>query len=287
MLADATAGVTISDLLQAQAHLDALTAPDTGRSCLIPPFAMAVLAKSNLNLFTPTINENVYVKGYIKEFAGADMYSYNLLPTLSIPALVGVGSGTDVVYALQSDVTDGASVVKITVPSSDNLKTLPAGTILEFTAGDVVNPETRVSIGKKYSFALAQEVLLTTGTVELPIDPAAKIYGPADSGNRQNITALPTTSSASVVVVGATKNAASVYEQIAMFAEEAYTATVIHLTTELPGAYAARADYDGISVRTSVQTVIGSDTVVHRFDILAKGILQRDQYAVRILVKRS
>ena len=249
---------------------------------------------------------------------------------------------------LQAAVVDGAASVSITVPAADNTKILPAGTIFEFEQFEVVNPETRVSIGKKYSFALKSSVTLATGTTVLPIDDAAKIYGPADVGNRQNITALPgvgavvrvvgavnelfvttnTSGSAVISFAGAranmvgmsvygtgvpagatvasvvpgvsitisavsTANVTSIvlsgaksYDQVVMYSEDAFTGTIIPLTTELPGAYAARADYDGFSIRTAVQMVVGSDTVVHRFDVYGKGILQRDQYAVRILVAR-
>lgn len=340
--------IATADLLQAQAHLDALTAPQGARSTLIPAFSMAQLSRENLNLFTPTVNDGIYPSGYVKEFAGSDIFSYNLLPIYSLPALRGVGSDADVEYLLQAAVVDGAASVSITVPAADNTKILPAGTIFEFEQFEVVNPETRVSIGKKYSFALKSSVTLATGTTVLPIDDAAKIYGPADVGNRQNITALPgvgavvrvvgavnelfvttnTSGSAVISFAGAranmvgmsvygtgvpagatvasvvpgvsitisavsTANVTSIvlsgaksYDQVVMYSEDAFTGTIIPLTTELPGAYAARADYDGFSIRTAVQMVVGSDTVVHRFDVYGKGILQRDQYAVRILVAR-
>lgn len=337
----------VQDLLQGQARLDALGCPiGSRRSSLIPPFAMAQLSRENLTLFTPTVNDKLYPSGYINKFASADTYSYNLLPVYSVPALRGSGSDSDVEYLLQAAVTDGASSVSITVPAIDNGKVLPAGTMFEFEAFDVVNPETRTSIGRKYSFALKSAVTLATGTIALPIDDGAKIYGPADVGNRQNISALPgigaivrvvgqtnelftttnTSGSAVISFAGARANmvgssvygtgvpagatvvsavpgtsitisavstanvtaivlsGAKSYEQVVMYSEEAYTGTIIPLTTELPGAYAARADVDGFSIRTSVQTIVGSDTVVHRFDVYGKGVLQRDNYAVRILV---
>jgi len=272
---NATLGTNISttDLLKAQARLDSLACPTDMRSTLIPPVAMAELSRENLNLFTPVANEKIGVSGYIKEFAGSDMFSYNLLPTLTVPSI-----GTALV--VQADVTEGASTVSVTVDAGDNGKVLKAGTIIEFDSYDVVNPETRESAGYKYSFALKADVTLATGTTVLAIDDAAKIYSSADKGNRQNIVGLPVSAS-TLTVVGEGKS----FYQVLMFQENAYTATVIPLTTDLPGASAARADYEGFSVRASVQTVIGSDTVVHRFDGMAKGILQRDTYAVKILVE--
>ena len=354
--------IATADLLLAQAQLDSLACPQGLRSTLIPPFSMAQLSRENLNLFTPTVNDGIYPTGYVKEFAGSDIFSYNLLPVYSVPALRGVGSDADVEYLLQSAVLDGASSVSLTIPAVDNGKILQVGTILEFEVFDVVNPETRISTGKRYSFALAPnpatsgatfvntrgDYALVTGTQTFQIDAAAKIYGPSDVGNRQNITALPgvgavvrvvgqsnelfattnTSGSAVISFAGARANmvgmsvygtgvpagatvssvapgvsitisavstanvtaivlsGAKSYDQVVMYHEDAFTGTVIPLTTELPGAYAARADYDGFSIRTAVQMGIGTDVVTHRFDVYGKGILQRDNYAVRILVAR-
>lgn len=329
-----------SDLLQAQAYLDAMTT-DIGklRTCLIPAFSMAQLSRENLNLFTPTVNnDQVYPSGYVKEFAGSDIYSYNLLPVYSVPAIFGP-------LTLTANVTDGASTVTFSAGANDIGEVLPAGTILEFNSYYVVNPATRQSVGRKYSFAITAPVTLAASNT-VSIDSAALIYGPADAGNRQNITALPvigdtvnvvgatqstyavTNTSGSAVIsfagaaasmVGAqvigtgvpanatvssvvagtsitisavtTANVTSIvmsqarsYDQVSMYGEDAFTATIIPLTVDLPGAYAARADYEGFSIRASVQTLIGSTTVVHRFDVFGKGILQRDPHAVRILV---
>jgi hypothetical protein len=355
VLAAGNAGLGIkigtADLLQAQATLDALTAPQGERSCLIPAFSMAQLSRENLNLFTPTINEGVYPSGYIKEFAGSDMYSYNLLPVYSVPQLAAA------TYAVQSAVVNGASTVSVTFGAGDAGKVLKAGTIIEFPGFSVVNPATRESIGKSYSFALKSDVTLINGANVLTIDDAAKIYYSSDTGNRQNIagafesfsfsatltsgsatipfagaaagmvgygisgtgipggatviSAVPGTSitisanatasgaqvltlgslaqipaGALVSVVGASTSAARSYDQVVMYHKEALTATVIPLTKDLPGAYAARADFEGLSVRTAVQTVVGSDTVVHRFDVYGKGILCRDQHVVRVLVPK-
>jgi len=265
--------IAVQDLLKAQARLDSLATPTEARSTLIPPSAMAELSRENLNLFTPTMNEDVAVKGYIKEFAGSEMYSYNLLPTLTVPAI-------STALEVAVDVAEGAESVTVLVAAGDNGKVLKAGTILEFDSYDVVNPETRDSAGYKYSFAVKADVTLATGNTVIAIDAAAKIYSAADVGNRQNITGLPVDGDA-ITVVGAGKS----FYMVTMFQEDAYTATVIPLTTDLPGADSARADWEGFSVRTAVQTVVGSDTVIHRFDCMGKGILQRDSYAVRVLVE--
>lgn len=283
---NATLGTKIGteDLLKAQAYLDTLTCPEMERSVLIPPFTNAQLSRENLNLFTPTMNENIAVKGFVKEFAGADMFRYNLLPTLSIPALAGAGSVT-------TTVVDGASSVAVTFVAQTATKVFPAGTLLSFTA-ERVNPETRESIGLAYTFASKSAFTIPSGggSVTIQIDEASKIYGPADNGNRQNIVSLPTSGSA-VTILGAKNSSvtdtATVFDQVLMFNKMAFSAAMIPLETDLPGAEASRADYDGMSLRVAKQYVNGSDTVVTRFDVWGKGISQRDQYSVKILVPQA
>lgn len=340
--------LAVKDLLKAQALLDSLACPMgyRDRATLIPAGPMGELSEEKLNLFTPTSNEKTAISGYVNEFAGSDIYSYNLLPMLTVPTL-----GTALV--LQSAVTEGASSVSVTVASGDNGKVLQKGTIIEFDGFDIVNPETRDSVGKKYSFAINETKALVTGTNVLNIDAAAKIYSSADPGNRQNIVSTlsaftasvgTTDTSTTVTYAGAAASHAGfsisgtgipanativsvsagvsytisaaatatgtvtatitptalpaaaqpltvvgqgkTWYQCVMFAKEAYTAVQIPLTENLPGAFAQRAEWDGFSVRACTQTISGSDTVVHRFDVFGKGILQRDNYACRILVER-
>lgn len=270
--------IGIHSLLLAQARLDELATPTDKRSVLLPSAVMADLSREHQGLFTPNANEKIAISGYVNSFAGADMFSYNLLPKIVLPASAAVITVTTV----SSSATEALA---FTVTSDANV-TLPAGAILEFDESFMVNPETRESTGVKYSFSLTEQLVLVASTESaiVKIDAAAKIWGPLDIGNRQNIDVLPVATKV-VKIVGVDASVSKTYNQAVMFQENAYTATVIPLTTDLPGASAARADHDGFSIRTCVATSIGTDTVIHRFDGMAKGILQRDTYAVRILVE--
>jgi hypothetical protein len=269
---------TIEDGLLAQAFIDQLAAPMSERSVMVAPKINAQLASQNLTLFTPTVNDDVYAKGYINEFAGAKWFRNNLLPIYeAVPGTVAT---------LAQPIQNGNANVylKGLAPSS----TYPEGTVFTITDWNRVNPETKVKVDVEYQFALSQDMVTDgSGNGIAVLDSSALIYGASDTGNRQNIAPksgtadLPATDTG-LVILGATNKR---YYQTVYFYKEAYTATVVPLITDLPGAFAARADHDGVSIRTSVQTVIGSDTVVTRFDTLSVSKLMRDQYCVRILTE--
>lgn len=261
---------TVNDGLKARAWLTQMTAPDASRTCLIPPIVSAQLAAANLSLFTPVQNADIFAKGYINKFASADFIESNFLNIYApVPGLAG---------AVATTVVDGATSIALSGMTNGTYK---AGTVLTFTGNKRVNPETKAVTSFDYQISLAADMVVAGGVGTAVIDASAAIYGPSDAGNRQNIASLPLATSAVAVLGSTTKS----YWQSAMYAKEAFTATVVPLVTDLPGAFAARADHDGISIRAMYQAQAGTDAVVTRFDVLAVGRLLRDQYAVRILTE--
>jgi len=260
--------VGLADMLKAQSYLDSLTAPDGDRSCLIPPTANASLANANLSIFTPVQNADVYAKGYINKFAGADFYRSNLLPIYApVPGLAGTVAST---------VLEGANTVALTGMTNGTYK---AGTIITFVGNKRVNPETKALTSIDYQISLSIDMVVAGGNGTATFDDSAKIYSSADAGNRQNISSLPVATEVIAVLGSTTKS----YYQTVMYHRDAFTATVVPLVTDLPGAFASRSDYEGTSVRVMFQTQAGTDTVVNRFDVMSVGKLLRDQYTVRVL----
>ena len=275
--------ISVDDVLHAQATLDSLTCPMDSRTMLIPPFARAQLSGQNATLFTPTTNEAIIKKGYINEYAGASMHSYNMLPTLSVPAIAGTA-------AVTSNVANGANSVTVTFGAQTGNKIFPAGTILTLVGNERVNPETRESIGTDYTFTAKESftVLAAGGNVVITIDDSAKIYGPADNGARQNVVALPLAADV-VTILGANTVAdtVTVFDRVLMYNEKAFTAVCLPLRTDLEGANAQRADYEGMSIRVATQYGIGKDVQTTRFDVWGKAISQRSEYSVVILVPKA
>jgi hypothetical protein len=275
--------ISVDDVLYAQATLDSLTCPMENRTMLIPPFARAQLSGQNATLFTPTTNEAILKKGYINEYAGASMHSYNMLPAISIPAIAGSASVT-------TNVADGASSVTVTFGAQTGNKVFPAGTVLTLVDNGRVNPETRESIGTDYTFTAKESftVLAGGGNVVITIDDSAKIYSASDNGARQNIEALPQSGDV-VTIVGASTSDdnVTVFDRVLMYNEMAFTGVCLPLPAKLSGADAQRADYDGFSLRVTTQYDSTSDDEVTRFDIWGRAISQRAEYSVVIFVPKA
>ena len=275
--------ISVDDVLYAQATLDSLTCPMENRTMLIPPFARAQLSGQNATLFTPTTNEAILKKGYINEYAGASMHSYNMLPAISIPAIAGDAS-------IATNVADGANSVTVTFGVQTGNKVFPAGTVLTLVGNGRVNPETRESIGTDYTFTAKESftVLAGGGNVVITIDDSAKIYSASDNGARQNIEALPQSGDV-VTIVGASTSDdnVTVFDRVLMYNEMAFTGVCLPLPAKLSGADAQRADYDGFSLRVTTQYDSTSDDEVTRFDIWGRAISQRAEYSVVIFVPKA
>jgi len=308
-----------ADFLNASAKLSQFTAPEDGRSCLVPPAIMAQLSASQMTLFTPSKNDGeIYTKGLIGNFANSEFYSSNLIP--DYPIVPGTVASIDPGFTW----TEGAASIPCRFATTGFY---PNGVILESSNKYRVNPETKAVTSVKYSWAICtpasyfgstgypvsgttltapQQVYVNPAyvsanvltypagatdvfgvnvtsastAVNIYLDPSALIYSSADAGNRQNISAALAASD-TLVVVGSTSKS---YKQALMFTKEAITATLVPLTTDLPGADASRADHDGISLRVAVQAQVGTDVVYWRFDALSISRLLRDQYITRVLV---
>ena len=284
---------------------------------------MADLAANNLTLFTPSKNEEIFVKGELTEFAGAMFHHSNLVP--DYPAVPGLVAAVSAGYTF----IEGATQIPVTFATTGFYSN---GVIITFASKYRVNPETKAKLGDlPYGFAIATPASVfgnagypqgngtiavanltatqlqyinpaytagtyltypagatdvfgvnATATVSIPvyIDSSAAIYSAADSGNRQNITAAPAAGDTLAIVGSTTKS----LKQALMFTKEGLTATVIPLTTDLPGAYAVIADHDGVSLRVATQAQVGTDIVYWSFDALSLARLLRDQYVIRILV---
>ena len=207
-----------------------------------------------------------------------------MLPTLSVPALGGTG-------LVAVNVAEGDSTISVTFGAQTANKVFPAGTILSFVGVERVNPETRDSIGTDYTFTAktAFTIPAAGATVVISVDDSAKIYGAGDPGGRQNVVSLPTTATV-VSILGAKDSAVTdtvtVFDRVLMYNEKAFTAVCLPLRTDLEGANAQRADYEGMSIRVATQYAIGNDNQTTRFDVWGKAISQRAEYSVVVLVPK-
>ena len=261
-----TAGTTPASMLtilQAGARLDDnLVARDGNRVVALSPLAMATMVDSYKGLFQNDSKiSGQYDSGMIKDIASG--FNWGMCPVInSHTNSAGVVSGITV---NQASFTSGDTTVTV----SSTTTAYAAGTIVTFAGCYAVNDETKASYTHLKQFVVTS----ATATV-LTIDPP--IY---TSGANQNVSAAPTNSGA-VTVLGA---ASGSYPQHLAFHKDWLALVTADLEDVSKfGAWGARENYDGISMRVARQYDINTDNIPCRIDVLY-GVKQlRRQLAVRI-----
>jgi hypothetical protein len=145
--------------------------------------------------------------------------------------------------------------------------TLKAGDIITISGVYDVQPETKGNYGKLKRFVVQADITLTTAATSYAVTvKPGLIYG---SGNAyQNCVLSGTTDmdNHTVTLIGAINSA---FGQDLQFHKDAFVFATADLEdVSRYGAWGARAQKDGISMRTARQYAIGSDTVPCRIDVL-------------------
>lgn len=257
-----TAGTTPASMLtilQAGARLDDNLVPRDGKRIVaLSPLAMATMVDSYKGLFQKAGKiADQYEMGMIEDMASG--FKWGMCPVIN-PHVMSAGVVTSIT-------TTSNTATTVTVASTTTA--IAAGTIVTFAGCFAVNDETKVA----YSHLRQFVVTSATATV-LTISPSI-----VTSGALQNCSANPTASGA-VTFVGA---ASSSNPQHLAFHKNAFALVTADLEdVSKYGAWGARKEYDGISIRLARQYDINSDNIPCRLDILFGVKTIRPELAVRI-----
>ena len=259
-----TAGTTPGSMLvvlQAGARLTDNLVDDNDRYLALSPTAMATMVDGYKGLFHKGSDiADQYESGLIKDVASG--FTWGRCPVInSHTNSAGVVTGITV----NDTVASGDSEVTVQTTTT----AFAAGTIVTFAGCYAVNDETKAAYPH-----LRQFVVTSASATVLTISPT--IY---TSGANQNCSAIPTNGGA-VTVVG---SASTSYPQhLAFHRDWATLATCDLEDVSKFGAWGARQEWDGISIRLARKYDIASDNVPCRLDILY-GVKQiRGDLCVRI-----
>jgi hypothetical protein len=258
--------------LNAQRILDINAAPrDKNRTIVIDPAANAMSVGSLTGLFNPqSIISAQYKNGLMGNGLGADFVMDQNVYTLTAGTQLNTTAAT-----MQATWTSGAAL-SWTVDSSDNTKTLKAGST--FTVADCyhVNPETQQSTGVLAQWVVTADVTLTTGTKSISISPTPIVAGTGVVNG--NCSVAPTSGKAITMTSG---TAATASPQNLAFHKEAFVFGTADMELP-PDVQAHRETMDGISIRFLRQYNAMSDFSVYRLDVLGGFAVTRPDQAVRI-----
>lgn len=272
----ATTPASLGAVLNANARLSQMLAPDGNRNVIMDSVAMAATVASMSTYFHKASEiERAFSKGYIGEAANLKWYESNMVPAHTN----GTRTDTTPVVDLATGITSGSSSIVVT--AAGNGLTYLAGDIFTIDGVYEVNPETK----QAYSH-LKQFVVVTANTSEsngtfataLVISPA-----PVTSGAKQNCYAAAWSGSATLnhLDTGGSGGASSTYTQNMAYHKDAFTFVSADLYTD-PSARMSKANIEGISMRLWRGNDITNDKFPMRLDVLYGYKTIRPEWAVRV-----
>lgn len=239
---------------------------DDNRRVILGPAAMASSVDGLSGLYNPQsrISEQ-YKKGLLGSALGFEFAMDQ-----------NVATHTNGTRAISSEIT-----VQATWTTGSNLSltggsaTIKKGDVLTVANVYMVNPENGQSTGILQPFVVTADTTMS-GTTSVPVSPTPKLASSTVADG--NINRVPTASDA-VVWFGATGSAGP---QNMAYHQDAFTLGTADL--ELPKGvdFAAREEYDGISMRIVRAYDVNSDQFPCRIDVLGGWKTLRPELACRI-----
>jgi hypothetical protein len=261
------AAATMRTILQGEKQLtDNLTPQDDNRYCILNTQDNLDLVDALKGLFqSSTEIEKQYKTGRMGMAAGMDFLRSTLVPTQT----TGTCAATTGYAVNGNHTTNGTTAV--TVKTGAN--TFKKGDIFTVAGCYRVHPETKADTGELQQFVVTADY--SGGAGDLNFSPA--IY---TSGGRQNVVAAGMAGNSAIVKFG---GASAVYRPSIAFHRDAFAFATADLIMPKGVDFAARDNFEGLSVRIVRQYDINTDALPCRIDILYGYKTIRPQLASRIL----
>lgn len=268
-----TAGSTVFDtdtMLSAREKLLKNLAPQNGKfNVLLDSTAMrsAVNARKGLFQSSEQISKQ-YEDGYMGISDGFTFLENNLLPVHTRGSSIASGE-----VSVTAAPTEGASTINLTGSGS---KTLKKGDVFTIAGVFQVHPITKVATTTLQQFVVTADNTASTGAFSnVAVSPA---FYSSTSGTLQNISALPS-SSAAVVLVGV---ASTSYLQNLAFHKSAFRFASVPLMKPDGAHMCAQETVDGMTIRVWMDANVLTDKMIMRLDFLGGFAAVRPEWACRI-----
>lgn len=257
---NATASPDASTWLSAGAILDQSLAPRMDRKIIMDPLTQARTVGSLAGLFNP-------------QRKIADQYETGMLTTdtLGFDWMSDQTTQIHTVGTFSAGTVNGASQTGSTITVNAITGTLNKGDIITFAGVHAINRLTGQSYGTLAQFVVTANV--SNGATSIPIYPAI-VPAPAAFNT---VDASPANSAAISLVIPASTQ----YRQNLAYYPEAFTLATADLEMPTSGVVeAARAEFDGISLRMITGYNVTTDQLITRMDILYGYAAIRPEWAV-------
>lgn len=259
--------ITLNKVLTGRKSLNDHLAPmDNNRSICLNTQDNVDLVDSLKGLFQDQNSiAKQYKDGLMGRTAGFDFYENTLIPNQTTGTCAATTG-----YAVNGAVTANGSTSVVLKTGANTFK---KGDVFTIAGCNRVHPETKADTGVLHKFVVTADYAGGAGT--LSFSPA--IY---TSGGRQNVVAAGMADSAAVVKIG---GASAIYKPSVAFHRDAFAFATADLVMPQGVHFAARENFDGLSLRIVRQYDINNDVIPCRIDILYGYKTIRPQLACRIL----
>lgn len=250
-------------LLDAGAALDINSARSNKRNIVLDPRTQARVVNSLTGLLNPATNiTDQYRSGQIKSGLG---FRSIFMDQTVIKHTTGTMTTTTVNGAGQTGYTLSVAAIS---------GTLNVGDIITIQGVNAVNRVTKETTGELRQFVVTAAV--SNGGTSIGIYPAITPPVGGNDVQYQTVTASPANAATVTQLLPNTT-----YRKNVAYAPEAFTM----VTGDLPlpkNVDAARAQYDGISMRMLTQYMVGTDQEISRIDVLMGALAVRPEWGAAI-----
>jgi hypothetical protein len=261
------AAATMRTILSAEKQLtDNLTPVDDNRYVILNTQDNLDLVDALQGLFqSSTEIDKQYKTGRMGIGAGFDFLRSTLIPSQT----TGTALATTTYTINGAVTTNGSTAATVAVGAT----TFKAGDVFTVAGCNRVHPETKVDTGELQQFVITADY--AGGAGDIAFSPA--IY---TSGARQNVVAAGMANGAAITKIG---GASAVYKPSIAFHRDAFAFATADLVMPKGVDFAARENFEGLSIRIVRQYDINTDKYPCRLDIMYGYKTLRAQLASRIL----
>lgn len=260
--------MTYKSFQQGGANITNQLGPMSQRAACLSPDSQVEFNDAVKGLFQSQENiRRQYREGLMGRTGGFDVYENTLVPSHTTGTLAGSPVTNGAALGTSDTSNVWSSQTALSVDGATSGTTLKAGDIITIGGVYDVHPETKTTRGKLKTFVVQSAVTLTTAATAYPVTvKPALIWGSGNAYQNCALSGTTTTDGLTVSLIGAV---GSGFGQDLQFHKDAFVFATADLEdVSKYGAWGARAQKDGISMRIARQYAIGSDTVPCRIDIL-------------------
>jgi len=260
--------LTYKNFQKGGANITNQLGPLSQRSACLSPDSQVEFNDAVKGLFQSQENiRRQYREGLMGRTGGFDVYENTLVPSHTTGTLAGSPVTNGVALGVSSTDNVWASGTDLSVDGATSTTTLKAGDIITIANVYDVHPETKVTRGKLKTFVVQSDVTLTTAATAYTVSvKPGLIYGSGNAYQNCALSGASDTDGNAVTLIGAVGSA---FGQDLQFHKDAFVFATADLEdVSKYGAWGARAQKDGISMRIARQYAIGTDTVPCRIDVL-------------------